>query len=214
MTRVTVIGGTGYAGRHIVAAAVARGLEVTSMSRGEVADPVDGVAYVQGSITDPADRVRALEGADVVVVAASPRADMAGSLRPAVAALAGEAATAGVRLGVVGGAGSLRVSAEGPLVKDGEDFPEAFLGEATEMTDILADLRASSPTLDWFMVSPAGMFGAYAPGEFRGEYRIGGEVLLTDAEGRSVIGGADFGAAFVDEIVSGAHRRERFTVAY
>ena len=63
-------------------------------------------------------------------------------------------------------------------------------------------------------VSPAGGFGSYNPGEFRGEYRVGGDVLLTDAEGNSDISGADFGVAIVDEIEVPAHRRKRFTVAY
>jgi putative NADH-flavin reductase len=39
-------------------------------------------------------------------------------------------------------------------------------------------------------------------------------VLLTDAEGRSEISGADFGVAVVDEIEDPKHRRARFTVAY
>lgn len=214
MTRLTVIGGSGYAGRHIVQAAADRGLIVTAMSRGAVTEQVPRVTYVQGSLTEAADRSRALQGADAVVIAASPRGDMLGALRPAIAQMAAEAAVAGVRLGVVGGAGSLRVSPEGPRVVDTPGFPEAFLGEAREMAATLEDLRASSVDLDWFMICPAGTFGAYAPGEFRGTYRVGGDVLLTDEAGNSEIGGADFGSAVVDEIVRPQHHRQRFTVAY
>lgn len=214
MTRVTVIGGNGYAGSHIVEAAVVRGLEVRSISRHESAEQIAGASYEQGSITEAADRARALEGADVVIVAVSPRGEMEGRVRPSVAALASEAAAAGVRLGVIGGAGSLQQTAGGPLVVDSPEFPEAVKPEAREMGGVLEDLRAAPEALDWFLVSPAGAFGAWALGEFRGEYRVGGDVLLVDAAGDSMIGGADFGVAIVDEVEAPKHRRVRFTVAY
>lgn len=213
MTRISVIGASGYAGSHIVEAAAARGHEVTGFSRGEVAEQIAGVRYERGSLLSTEDRARALDGADVVVVAASPRGDMAGNLRPVIAELAKEAAEAGVRLGVIGGAGSLQVSEGGPLVVD-SGFPEAIRPEALEMGGVLDDLRRSQESLDWFFVSPAGGFGSYNPGEYRGEYRVGGDVLLTDAEGKSEISGADFGIAIVDEIENQVHRRARFTVAY
>ncbi|RGE18065.1 NAD(P)-dependent oxidoreductase [Leucobacter sp. wl10] len=214
MTRVTVIGGSGYAGSHIVETAAVRSLEVTSMARGEVAEQIGGVRYLKGSITEAADRAAALDGADVVVVAVSPRGDMVGRVRPAVAALAAEAAAAGVRLGVIGGAGSLLQREGGELVMDGPDFAEEVKPEASEMGGVLDDLRAAPAELDWFFVSPPATFGAWAAGEYRGEYRVGGDVLLTDADGGSEISGADFGAAVVDEIEEPKHRGSRFTVAY
>lgn len=214
MTRVTVIGGSGYAGAHIVEAAAVRGLAVRSMSRGETAEQISGVDYLRGSITEAADRARALEGADVVVVAVSPRGDMAGRVRPAIAELAAEAASAGVRLGVVGGAGSLLQREGGDLVMNGPDFAEEVKPEAGEMGGVLDDLRAAPEQLDWFVICPPAAFGAWAPGEYRGEYRVGGDVLLTDDEGRSEISGADFGVAVADELEDPRHHRARFTVAY
>lgn len=214
MTQVTVIGGSGYAGSHIVEAAAVRGLEVTSVSRSEAAEQIAGVRYEKGSITEAADRAAALDGADVAIVAVSPRGDMAGRVRPAIAELAAEAASAGVRLGVIGGAGSLLQSEGGELEMNGPDFADAVKPEASEMGGVLDDLRAAPEALDWFLVSPAATFGAWAPGEHRGEYRIGGDVLLADADGRSEISGADFGVAVVDEIERPEHRRARFTVAY
>ncbi len=214
MTRMTVIGGTGYAGRHIVEAGVSRGLRVTSISRSVAADPVPGASYAQGSLTSAADRARIIADSDVIIVAASPRGDMAGELRTSVAQLAQEAAGAGVRLGVVGGAGSLQVTAGGPRLVDTPEFPEAFRGEGLEMAGILEDLRGTDSELDWFFVSPAAGFGAHNPGEARGTYRVGTDVILSDEAGVSAIGGADFAAAVVDEVTSPAHRRTRFTVAY
>lgn len=210
---MTVIGGTGFAGRHIVEAAAVAGLNVRSISRREAAMQIANVDYETGSITDPAARARALDGSDVVIVAISPRGDMAGQVRPAIAALAAEAAEAGVRLGVIGGAGSLYVAEGGPLVIDA-GFPEEIKPEAAEMSGVLDDLRAAPEPLDWFLVSPAAVFGEHAPGVYRGEYRVGGDVLLTDEDGNSEISGADFGAAVVDEVTQPAHRRTRFTVAY
>lgn len=214
MTRVTVFGGSGYAGGHIVEAAAVRGLDVRSFTRKEAANQIAGVAYRTGSITDPGDRARALDGSDVVVVAVSPRGDMLGQVRPAIAELAAEAARAGVRLGVIGGAGSLLRGEGGELVMDSPAFPDEVKPEAAEMGGVLDDLRASGNELDWFLVSPAEEFGPWAAGEFRGEYRVGDDVLVADADGRSAISGADFGVAVVDEIERPAHRRSRFTVAY
>lgn len=214
MTRITVIGGTGYAGGNIVRAAAARGHEVTTLSRTAPAEGPAGVRAETGSATEPADVARAIAGAEVVVVALSPRGEMVGRTAPAIAEIASQVGAAGARLGVIGGAGSLLVSPGGPLVSDGPDFPAAVLPEAKEMGEALDALRADDSGLDWFFVSPAGGFGSWAPGEATGEYRVGGDVLLVDEEGSSFISGADFGAAIVDEIERPAHRRARFTVAY
>lgn len=213
MARITILGGTGYAGAHLVREAAARGHQVTAWSRTAPVERVDGVTYEQGDALDPSFAGKAVAGADVVIEAMSPRGALAGGLRDVVAALAVAAQEAGVRLGVIGGAGSLQVAPGGPRLLDG-DFPEAFRAEALELTDVLDDLRRSPEALDWFFVSPAAGFGSYAPGERTGRYRVGGDVLLTDDAGRSELSGADLAVAILDEVERPAHRRARFTAAY
>ena len=214
MARISVFGGTGYAGGHIAAEAARRGHTVVSVSRNVPEQRLDGVTYLAGSLLDADARGKALADADVVVVAVAPRGDMAGSVEPAITALAADAGKAGVRLGVIGGAGSLHVTEGGPLLFDTPDFPAEYRPESLEMAAALDDLRATPEGLDWFYVCPPAAFGGFAPGERRGTYRVGDDVLLTDDEGNSFIGGADFGIAVVDEIEQPAHRRARFTVAY
>ena len=46
MARIVVLGGTGYAGRHIVSEAVSRGHEVISVSRSAPSNPVEGAQTV------------------------------------------------------------------------------------------------------------------------------------------------------------------------
>jgi uncharacterized protein len=213
MARISVFGGTGYAGSNIAREAVRRGHQVTSISRNLPEERVEGVTYLQGSLLDAADRATALDGADAVVVAAAPRGDMADTLRGGIAGLAAEAAAAGVRLGAIGGAGALQVAEGGPRLFDGPDFPADYKPESLTMLAVLEDLQATDG-LDWFYVRPPAMFGAFNPGEARGTYRVGGEVLLSDENGVSDIGGVDFAAAIVDEIETRAHQRVPFTVAY
>ncbi len=215
MAKISVFGGTGYAGTHIVREAARREHTVTAISRNPAEAPVDGVSYLTGSVTDPAVRAQALAGADAVVVSIPPRGELADQLQPTVAALAGEAARAGVRLGVVGGAGSLLVAEGGPRLVDTPEFPEAFKEEVLRLAGVLYQLRESAPEdLDWFFLSPAGSFGSYNPGEATGRYRVGGDVLLTDEDGVSAISGADYALALVDELETPVHHRTRFTVAY
>jgi putative NADH-flavin reductase len=214
MARISVFGGTGYAGGHIVTEAARRGHTVTSVSRRAPEQRIDGVDYVEGSFLDADIRAKALAGADVVVVTVAPRGDMAGSVHPGITALAADAERAGVRIGVIGGAGSLHVAPGGPRLFDTPDFPAEYRPESLEMAAALDDLRAAPESLDWFYLCPPAGFGGFAPGEARGTYRVGGDVLLTDGAGNSFIGGADFATAVVDEIEQPAHRRARFTVAY
>ena len=93
-------------------------------------------------------------------------------------------------------------------------MPALFKSFSVVLTAILDGLRQAPEGIDWFYVSPAESFGSYNPGQRRGEYRTGGDVLVVDDQGVSDISGADFGLAIVDEIETPVHRRERFTVAY
>lgn len=213
MARITVLGGTGYAGGHVAREAAARGHEVRSYSRHAPAEAVPGVTYETGEVTDPAVLEALVRDTDVVLTTIPPRGALAGVLRGVLADLATRAEAAGVRLGVLGGAGSLQVTPGGPKLLETDAFPAPFLGESREMDGVLEDLRGRGGDLDWFYVSPAAGFGAYAPGEATGTYRTGGDVLLTDDEGRSELSGADLATALVDEVERPAHRRTRFTVA-
>ncbi|OAN36672.1 NAD(P)-dependent oxidoreductase [Microbacterium sp. H83] len=213
MARIVVLGGTGYAGRHIVAEAVSRGHAVTAVSRSAPTDPVEGATYVQGSALDLPPLAATIAEADAVVSALSPRGDMTDSVLDALTGVVGLLTGTPIRLGVVGGAGGSLVAPEGPRLFD-LDFPEEYKHEAQVGIDSLALLEETDPALDWFFIHPAEVFGPWAEGERTGHYRDGGDVLVRDAEGKSFISGADFAVAVVDEIEQAAHRRERFTVGY
>jgi putative NADH-flavin reductase len=212
MATIAVIGGTGYAGRHIVAEAVQRGHTVLSVARTVPAERVEGATYVEGTLLDVPALVTELTGADVVVSAVSPRGDMEGQVRPNLEALF-SALPDSVRVGVIGGAGGSLVAPGGPRVVD-SGFPEEFKAEALEAIGVLEDLQAEQSGRDWFFVHPAGGFGAWNPGERTGVYRDGGDVIVTDESGESFISGADQAVAVLDEIEQPKHSRGRFTVGY
>ena len=213
MARIAVIGGSGYAGRHIVAEAVSRGHSVLSIARRIPAERHAGAIYIEGSLTDVPDLLAQIEGVDVVVSAVAARGEMQGLVRPNLGALAA-LLPEGVRLGVIGGAGGSLVTEDGERVVDLPSFSEDYKAEALEAIGVLDDLKEAPESLDWFYVHPAGGFGAYNPGERTGEYRTGGDVIVTDAEGESYISGEDLAVAIVDEIENPRHPRKRFTVGY
>lgn len=215
MAKVVLFGASGYAGGKILAEAVERGHEVVAVARnaGAIAER-DGVSVREGSLHDEAFLAEVVKGADVVVSAIPGRELEGKRLIDAVPSLAKAARESGARIGVVGGAGSLHATEGGPRLIDLPDFPDAAKNEAGNHAKVLAVFRELPEGVDWFYVSPAASFGAWAPGERTGGYRVGGDVLVTDENGDSNISGDDFAIAFVDEIEKPVHRRRRFTVAY
>lgn len=216
MAHITVLGGSGYAGSAIVAEANRRGHQVTAVSRTEPAQPISGVEYVRGSALDGSVLDAVTAGRDTVIVALSPRGDMAGKQEGVVEDLIERLAGTTTRLGYIGGASSLHVEEGGPRVWDvtHEHVPADVKPEIETGLNALELLKASPETLDWFYVSPPEDFGSWLSTPSKGTYVLGGDVLLRDAEGTSTISAADLALAIADELESPAHRRRRFTAIH
>lgn len=216
MASITVLGGTGYAGAAIVAEAAKRGHRVTAVNRSAVDAPVPGVEYVTGSALEGAVLDQVLPGRDAVVVALSPRGDMAGKVEPVVEDLIARLAGTGTRLGYIGGASSLLVEEGGPRVWDvtREHVPDEVKPEIETGLAALDLLTASPAGLDWFFVSPPEDFGSWLGTPDKGSYVRGGDVLLRDADGKSTISAADLALAIIDEIETPEHHRARFTAIH
>jgi putative NADH-flavin reductase len=118
------------------------------------------------------------------------------------------------RLFVVGGYSSLRPAAGAPrFVEDLSHAPvevrdEILAGAAL----IIEDLPATPETLNWVFVSPAMAFGAFAPGERLGEYRLGDDVAVSPEDG-GAISAPDYAAGLVDLIEQDNHHRAHVNLA-
>jgi putative NADH-flavin reductase len=208
---IVVFGATGMVGSRIAAEASGRGHTVVAASRsGDSPTNAPNVTAVKADAADPDDVADACQDADVVASALVPRSDIPDPTELFLAlnkALLAGMHSAGVRrLVIVGGAGSLSVKPEARLM-DTPDFPPAYLPEAKAHAALLAHLRTTDG-LDWTDVSPAPLI---EPGERTGNYRLGGDELVTDESGR--ISAEDYAIGFVDEIERHAHPRCRISIA-
>ncbi len=77
------------------------------------------------------------------------------------------------------------------------------------MAEALTDLRKRND-MRWTYLSPAADF--QADGERTGAYLLGGEELILNDAGESIISYADYAIAMVDEIEKGDHIQQRISV--
>ena len=207
--KIAVVAAAGKAGRKIVAEAASRGLEVTAFVRrkGQV---VDGAkkTVVKDIFDLTADD---LKNFDAVV-------DAFGAWTPETLPL--HSATlkhlcdivsgTEIRLLIVGGAGSLYTNKEHTAqVMDAPNFPADWKPLAAAQAKALAELRERDD-VKWTFISPACDF--QAQGTRTGKYLVGGEELILNAAGESVISYADYAIAMVDEILNGEHLQQRIGV--
>jgi putative NADH-flavin reductase len=202
--KVALIGSTGRVGSRLLDELLRRGHSVTGIARhASGVSPRPKVVVKEADATDAAQLAPLLAGHDAVISASKFVSSDAKALIAAVK-------QAGVkRLLVVGGASSLEV-APGRVLADTPDFPEAYKPEASAGRAFLDALREEKD-LDWTYLSPAAEF---APGARTGQFRTGGDQLLTDANGKSWISMEDYAIALVDELEAPKHVRQRYTVGY
>jgi uncharacterized protein len=212
MTTIAIFGATGYSGGNIADEALSRGHRVIAVARntGPLAGRTD-MDVRQGSLFDEPFVRDIAADADVVVVAVPAHGSGLAEYIPTLGRIATDNA---VRIGVVGGAGNLRVAPGGPRALDTPIFPEEFREDGIAHAEVLQRLRALPEGVDWFSLSPPAVYNSENRGERTGIFRVGEDVLLADAEGDSRIGGADYAIAFVDEIDNPSHHRALFTAAY
>jgi len=190
-------------GSRLAAELLSRGHAVTGIALHVPPEVHPGLTILQADASKPESLAPRLQGHDAVISASRFVTSDADTLIAAVKAAGAK------RLLVVGGAGSLEV-APGKALMDADGFPKAFEAEAKAGARFLERLRAEA-SLDWTFLSPSADF---APGKRTGHFRLGGDQLLTDANGKSHISMEDFAIAMVDEVERPAHSRRRFTVGY
>lgn len=205
MGKVVVLGITGNVGSRIAQELLRRGHQVTGIARN-----VSNVAPQQGLHAQAADATQAdalaplLRGHDAIISATR---FVGGSKAGTVIAAARQAGV--LRVLVVGGAGSLE-TAPGVALVDTPEFPPAYKPEALAGREFLQTLQQEQE-LDWTFLSPSAEF---RPGERTGQFRLGQNSLLVDAQGKSHISIEDYAIALVDELEKPGHSRQRFTVGY
>lgn len=211
---IALIGATGFVGKAVLEELLSRGHTVRALQRdaAKVATR-PGLDVRSVDVLGGGDLAASLTGVDAVVSAFN-----AGWANPNLHddflrgsdAIAAAARQAGVRLIVVGGAGSLFI-APGQQLVDSPAFPAEWKSGALAAREALNRLRADPTSLDWTFLSPAMHL---APGARTGQFRLGGENPVFDAQGESRISVEDLAVAIVNELEAPQHRRARFTLGY
>ena len=214
---VILYAATGRAGRCILDELMNRGHQVTAVARNPDKLP-ENVKRVRDDLSS-ADRIaEIISGSDAVVSAYGPPRDDARftsttdytdqlvSVTERLIAAVRKASTP--RLIVVGGAGSLEFSSGVTVLKSGH-WPQPFVPIATSHMKAFAALRASD--INWTYFSPPILI---EPGVRTGKFRLGGDSLIRDEQGKSRMSFEDYAVALVDELEKPAHERSRFTIGY
>ncbi|ELP26664.1 Rrf2-linked NADH-flavin reductase [Pantoea agglomerans 299R] len=210
--KIALIAPTGKIGFEIAKEAIRQGHNVTGLVRNARAVPegLEGIELRVTDISDTAAFADAIRGVDVLASAYGAHGEHIGTLVDAAHAIVSAARAANVgRIIVVGGAASLEV-APGEKLLDAPYFPSDYYPYGLAHDKAFKIYQAATD-LKWTFFSPPAEIG---PGEKKGNYKIGGKILLKDAKGESRISYCDYAEAFINEIAQGNHINSITTVAY
>jgi len=218
---IVVYGATGEVGSQVVAEALTRGHRVHAVSRNPAQIEIEheNLFPVRGDLLDEDSIREIVAGQDIVVSSIRGVIGDSGQAESALQYIATESLTRilaedpdGPRLIHVGGSGSLEVE---PGVLYADKLPSIVLPKNLEVEiqgQILAlELLRESDDVEWtYMTPPKNLTN----GPRTGEFRIGGDQVLQDDQGKSRLSRADFAAAVINEAERAQHVGERISVAY
>lgn len=216
MKNVLLIGATGFVGSAVLNELLERGHKVTAVVRNAAKLPQNELlTAVEQDVSDVEAIAKLAEGKDAVISAYNP-----GWMNPEIEKLITEnypkileaAKKSGVeRLLIVGGAGTL-FCAPGLRLVDYGAIPAEIMGGVRPLGDFYLNTLTNEDSIDWVFFSPAGVLDE--EGKKTGNYRLGKDDLIVDAEGNSHISVQDYADALVNELEKPAHHKERFTIGY
>ncbi|QYM73021.1 NAD(P)-dependent oxidoreductase [Pseudochrobactrum sp. Wa41.01b-1] len=213
MSKIAIIGASGYVGTALLNEAVKRGHQVSALVRHpEKIAANANVTAVKADVLDTDGLAALLKGHDLVISAYNPgwqEADIRNIHIKGSKSITEAVKKAGIkRLIAVGGAGSLEIN--GAQLVDSPEFPAEYKEGALGARQALNDLKTENE-LDWSFVSPAILL---VPGEATGTFRLGTDSPVFDDKGESKITVGDLAVAILDEAKQGKYIRQRFTAAY
>ena len=211
---IAIIGASGFIGTALTREALGRGFKVRALvSRPQPMEAAANLEIVGVDVMDTQALTQAIAGVDVVISAFSGHAatDVAGYYLQGFASIldAVKDQTVAPRLLLVGGAASLQLP-DGSLLLDSPNFPNEYRATAQGAYTALQILRAQTE-LSWAYLSPAAVI---FPGGQTGQFRLGGDQLLMDANGDSRISTGGYAVALLDEVQQPQQHNRRFSVAY
>lgn len=211
--KIALIGASGFIGTALLTEALSRGHHVTALvTRPERVTPQENLIIMKSDVLNTDALAEQLRGVDAVISAFSGHAqdDVYGYYIKGFNSILAATQQASVpQLLVVGGAATLEI-APGKRLLDTPEFPAEYRATAEGAQTALETLRAQTAQT-WTFLSPA---AEIFPGERSGNFRLGGDTLLTDSEGNSRISVQDYAIAMIDELENPRHTNQRFCVAY
>ena len=216
MANVLLIGATGFVGSAVLNELVERGHKVTAVVRNvEKIAKNDLVTAVKEDVANVEAIANLAERKDAIISAYNPgwtNSEIATLIKEDYPKILEAAKQSGVeRLLIVGGAGTL-FCAPGLRVVDSGVIPAEIMGGVRPLGDFYLNTLMNENDIDWIFFSPAGVFDQ--EGKKTGNYRLGKDDLIVDAEGNSHISVQDYADAMVNELEKPAHHKERFTIGY
>ncbi|HEY0297958.1 MAG TPA: NAD(P)H-binding protein [Arachidicoccus sp.] len=214
--KIVIIGATGFVGSAILKELVSRGHSITAIANKVVDSNLDNINWIETDVKDVEKLSKGLAGNDLIVSAYN-----AGWTNPNLyqdflqgsKSIQEAVKKSGVkRLIVSGGAGSLYIS-DGLQVVDTPAFPADWKEGAKAARDYLNILKEEKE-LDWTFFSPAlEMHPGITTGR-TGNYRLGNDNPVFDANGKSQLSVEDLAVVIADEAETPKHHQARFTAAY
>lgn len=216
MSKVAVIGATGFVGKQVVNELSNRGYVVNAIARdSSKVEAKDNVTATSADVNNVDELAKVLEGSDAVINtfnAGWTNPNLYDDFLNGSRNIEKAVEKSGVkRFITVGGAGSLFI--DGNQLVDGPDFPADIKPGATAARDYLNEIKKNE-TLDWTFFSPAIEMHPGTAGVRVGTYRTALEHPVFNEEGRSILSVEDVAVALVDELEQNKFVKQRFTAAY
>lgn len=217
MKKIILIGASGFVGNALLMEALRREIQVIAIGRDaskiKVVNP--NLKVIEADISKKGILQDLAQGVDTIISAYNPgwtNPNIYKETLEVYPQIVKETKVARVkRLLMVGGAGTLFV-APGVRVMDTNAIPEAIIDGVKSLGEFYLNFLLKEKEIDWVFFSPAGTFDV--EGESTGNYTLGKDDLIVNAQGESVISLKDYAKAMLDEYEEPSHHQERFTIGY